>query len=112
MRNLFVALFMHLAGLTMGQIVHGGAGHIVAMRPTLDSTLTLSAALDNDEVLIALSTDSLCRIQDARIVRDIVDGCGSSAILMARSMELDIMKYYGFKCPREILLRCRCKFDD
>lgn len=112
MRYLLVVLFMNVVGLTNAQFVHGGTGRIVAMEPTLDSTLTLGTPLENDEVLITLSTDSLCRIQDARIVRDIVNGCGSSAMLTARSMELEIMKYYGFNCPREILIRCRCTFDD
>jgi hypothetical protein len=112
MRYLLIVLSMNAVGLTHAQVIHGGAGRIVAMQPTLDSTITLSSALDADEILIAITTDSLCRIQDARIARDITDGCGSSALLRVRSMEKEIMKHYGVKCPEEILIRCRCTFDD
>ncbi len=112
MRYLLVVLFMKVVGLTDAQVVHGGAGRIVAMQPTLDRTLMLSAPLDADEILIAITTDSLCRIQDVWIARDIADGCRSSALLRARSMEQEIMKYYGFKCPEEFFVRCRCTFDD
>ncbi|MCU0319258.1 MAG: hypothetical protein MUE88_04190 [Flavobacteriales bacterium] len=112
MRYLLIVLFMNAVGLTSAQVIHGGAGRFVAMQPTLDSTITLSSALDADEILIAITTDSLCSIQNARIARDIADGCGNSALLRARSMEQEIMKYYGFKCPEEIFVRCRCTFDD
>ena len=94
------------------QIVHGGPGRIVPENLTLDSALTASAILADDQILIKLDLDSLCRIVNVRVVRDIVNGCAGNEMIRARKMELEVMRYFRFDCPAETFIRCRCVFDD
>lgn len=112
MRNLLFILLIGTSGRIWAQQVIGGLGRHVPEKPIIDSTLTVASFLADDEVLLTMTVDTLCRIGDVRVTRDNSDGCGILAVNWARSMELDLMKYYKFRCPREVLLRCRCIHDD
>lgn len=112
MKPILFILASVTSGTLYSQSVLGDKRRYVPEKPILDSTINAATLLAEDEILLALNLDSLCRIRAVSIARDIDDGCGVQAIQWGETMELEVMRYYKFNCPPQVLMRCRCVFGD